>query len=53
VRRELSERDLADVAALLQFDDVFGDGIVEPEFLAISAEKDGNLRVVYSAAKRD
>jgi hypothetical protein len=31
VRRELPERDLADVAALLQLDDVFGDGIVEPE----------------------
>ena len=31
VRRELPERDLADVAALLQLDDVFGYGIVEPE----------------------
>ena len=31
VRRELPERDLADVAALLQLDDVFGDGIVESE----------------------
>src|SRR5262245_66604973 len=31
VRRELPERDLADIAALLQLDDVFGDGVVEPD----------------------
>ena len=31
VRRELPERDLADVAALLQLDDIFGDRIVKPE----------------------
>jgi hypothetical protein len=31
VRGELPERDLADVAALLQLDGVFGDGVVEPE----------------------
>jgi hypothetical protein len=31
VRGELTERDLANVAALLQLDDVFGDGIVESE----------------------
>src|SRR6266436_10212205 len=31
VRRELPERDLADVAASLQLDDVFRDGVVEFE----------------------
>src|SRR5215471_3617216 len=31
VRRKLPERDLADVAALLQLDDIFGDRIVKPE----------------------
>jgi len=31
VRRESPERDLADVAALLQLDDIFRDRIVEPE----------------------
>ncbi len=37
VRRELPERDLADVAASLQLDDVFRDGVVEFE-LAVAVK---------------
>src|SRR2546430_1456855 len=30
--RELPERDAADIAGLVQLGDVFGDGVVEPDF---------------------
>ena len=32
VRRELAERDAADIAVPVQLDDIFGDWVVEPEF---------------------